>query len=768
MKVRLASGAQFPKVLRMLNGPIAAWIRPRLYHLLSPLVALALVGLLDQNTNLLKRFEYQTVDLRFQARANFDPPADPRLLFVTINEFSVDTIGKWPWPRTVEADFMNEMAKSGTMPHTVTYDVMFTENTDKLAKYRTQQPGDQSQDATLGDAFSNFPSVITGALAYVPDDDPAVAQKQKALTREMMGKSGATTALTQVRGDISQLTFGYEAADFPVPEVSAQSLFGFVNDNPSHIDDIRHTIPLVVRVQDKVYPSLALQTLCQMLNVDADKIDVDLPGQVLRLTNSSGKTWNIPMSERGEFNINYRQQEKFAQVSFAALLQNFSLHVEKGEPLSSKCPDVTNKTLFVGETATALADMGPSPLSARSPLPFAHLNVINNVLKGDYLTFVPWWWVVIGWSLVTWPTLLRVKDAALTEAVTVPIILMIAYIFAAFAIFWWWSIQIALVWPLASYVVLNFGGVVLRWREERKGREQIKSLFAQMISPEIMNHLLDNPENVKLGGADRPSTVLFSDIRDFTKFSEGLEAEQVMRQLNVYFERMVPCVQECEGTFHKFIGDAIMAAWGDIAPLSNGPEKDAQNAVRSALMMRQRLVTLNAERKEAGFIPLRIGIGLNHGVVQAGILGSSERKEFTVMGDGVNVASRLEGLTKEFKTDLAISETVRQLIGDAFLVRRLGLIVLKGKSEATVVYEVLAAKDDLGASRMSPGGVARYEEAFDHFLARRFKEAEALFVACAKDYPDDHCVKTYLAASREFLVTPPPLDWDGRIVMTTK
>jgi len=184
--------------------------------------------------------------------------------------------------------------------------------------------------------------------------------------------------------------------------------------------------------------------------------------------------------------------------------------------------------------------------------------------------------------------------------------------------------------------------------------------------------------------------------------------------------------------------------------------------------MPQRLIVLNEERKAENLAPIRIGVGLNHGVVQAGMLGSPGRMEFTVMGDTVNTASRLEGLTKEFKTDLAISETVRQLIGDAFLVRRLGLIVLKGKSEATVVYEVLAAKDDLGASRMSPGGVARYEEAFDHFLARRFKEAEALFVACAKDYPDDHCVKTYLAASREFLVTPPPLDWDGRIVMTTK
>jgi adenylate cyclase len=138
------------------------------------------------------------------------------------------------------------------------------------------------------------------------------------------------------------------------------------------------------------------------------------------------------------------------------------------------------------------------------------------------------------------------------------------------------------------------------------------------------------------------------------------------------------------------------------------------------------------------------------------------------MGDAVNTASRLEGLTKEFKTDLVISESVRQLIGDGFLVRRLGLIVVKGKTEATVVYEVVAEKSDLSQSRMSAAGVARYEESFDHFLARRFAQAEAGFVACAKDYPDDHCVNEYLTASREFSTNPPPPDWDGRIVMTTK
>ena len=139
-----------------------------------------------------------------------------------------------------------------------------------------------------------------------------------------------------------------------------------------------------------------------------------------------------------------------------------------------------------------------------------------------------------------------------------------------------------------------------------------------------------------------------------------------------------------------------------------------------------------------------------------------------MIGDEVNVASRLEGITKEFKTDLAVSESVRVLIGDGFLCRRLGFIQLKGKTQATLVYEVLAEKSNLAESKLSAGGVERYEAAFDDFLARRFAQAEAGFLACQNDYPDDYCVNEYLAASREFAANPPPPDWDGRIVMKTK
>jgi adenylate cyclase len=742
----------------------ADWVRARRYHLLAPLAALLVVAAFEQ-TWVAELLEDQTVNLRFRARAPFDPPADPRLVFVGIDELSLSHFGKWPWPRAVEADFIKTIANAGVNPHTLSFDLMFTEDSDKLALDKVGAGRDD--DKALGDAAGLLPSVITGALSLDEPKQASLAQVAESRTQADLSQLGPTQPLPNIRGDMNQIT-GSNVAVFPVTAIRGQSLVGFVNDDPSPVDDIRHTIPLVVRVQDKVFASLALQTLCQMLNVDPDKVVVDLPTRMVTLKNSSGKSWTIPINAKGEFSINYRRQQNFRTVSFFGLMQNLNDHATSGTPIAKEC-EIENKTLFIGESATGLGDMGPSPLASRSPLPYAHLNVLNNVLKNDYLGFVSWYWVVIGWLVITWATLLRLKVAPLIEAVAMPIVVVIFYNVIAFGIFWFWSLQIALAWPVLSYGAVNFGGVVLRWREEQKGRQQLKQLFSSMLSPDVLNHLLEHPENVKLGGSERAVTILFSDIRDYTKFSEGLEAAEVVRQLNVYFERMVASVKECRGTFHKYIGDAIMAAWGDIAVTSMGPERDAQNAVRSALLMRRGLSELNEERKVDGLMPLRIGIGLNHGVgVLVGLIGASSQMEFTVMGDAVNTASRLEGMTKEFKTDFAISESVQQLIGDGFLVRRLGLIVLKGKTKPTVVYEVLAEKSDMAQSKMTVEDVARYEEAFDHFLARRFEKAVAGFVACEKEYPDDFCVKNYLQVSREFSANPPPSDWDGRIVMTTK
>ena len=732
------------------------WVRARRYHLLAPLVALAVVALFEQ-TWVAELLEDQTVNLRFRARAASDPQADSRLIFVGIDQESLDKFGRYPWRRTQIAHFLTSIAQANANPYAVAFDILYTE--------RSADPAD---DVAMGNAAALLPNVITGALSVkstgVSKDLPVI-QAAEEKTATDLKDPGLTRPFAHINGNVQKIG-GSNIATLPVAPLREQSLFGFVNDEPSKVDYIRHSIPLLKRVRDQVYPSLDLQALCQMLNVDPDNVEVNVGKNVI-LRNASGKTWTIPVDEQGEYLINYRSNTSFRTISFGLLSAYLDTFLLKGTPIPPEC-NIEKKTLLIGEAATSLTDLGPTPLQAQSPLPYVHINVINNVLQHDYLKLIPWYWVVIGWSFITWPTLLRLKDAPLGEAVFMPIVMVVLYTVIAFGIFWLWSIQIALAWPVLSYGAVNFWGVVLRWREEQKGRQQLKAVFSQMVSPEILNHLLQHPENMKLGGLDRASTILFSDIRDYTKFSEGKTASEVMGQLNVYFGRMVECVFESKGSLHKFIGDAIMAAWGDIPEASKGPAVDAHNAVHSALLMRRRLRVLNEERQAQGLTPIRIGVGLNHGVVQAGMLGSEGRKEFTVIGDEVNVASRLEGITKEFHTDLAISESVRRLLGNAFLVRRLGFIQLKGKTKPTLVFEVLSEKSNLADARMTPEGVARYEEAFDHLLARRFAEAEAAFLACQKDYPDDYCVNEYLAASREFSANPPPSDWDGRIVMKTK
>ena len=222
------------------------WIHARLYHLLAPLVALGLVAAFEQ-TRLGPLLEYMTVNLRFQARAPFDPPADPRLVFVGIDQQSLDKYGKYPWPRPVITNFLTNLAKSNVHPHTVAFDIMYTEKSANAA-----------DDIALGDASGLLPSVITGALRVDPSGEPTVIKADEEKTKANLKDSGPTAPFTQIHGDARKIRSS-TIATLPVAPLREQSLFGFVNDEASKVDGIRHTIPLLIRINDQVYPSLALQ-----------------------------------------------------------------------------------------------------------------------------------------------------------------------------------------------------------------------------------------------------------------------------------------------------------------------------------------------------------------------------------------------------------------------------------------------------------------------------------------------------------------------------
>jgi adenylate cyclase len=739
------------------------------FALVAPLIALLIVAVLEP-TGWVQRLENLTISLRFQLRSPWDPSADPRLLLVGIDQQSLDLLGAWPWPRSVEADFLKSIAASGENPSTVAFDLLLTDNYDQYHDLGAK--GAPGLDTTLGDAAGLLPSVITGAQTFRFEGGADGRRRAENATAQALKNPGPTQPLTHIVGDVRKIA-GSSVALLPVAPLRAQSLFGFVDDTPSTIDGVHYRLPMVVRVNDAIYPSLALQTLGQILQVDPDHIVVRV-GHSVTMRNSSGRTWVIPVNAAGEMEINFRNSAGFRTVNFGRLFEAFTDHAKfllgqakTDTPIPPPC-DIDKKALLIGQVAdgSAATDIGPTPLQARAPLVYTHFNAINDVLRGDYIHQAPWGWIVAGYLLVSWLSLFGLRSVGIGWGVGIPTLVIAFYALLAVALFWVWSIELAMAWPMLAYYGVQVVRGIRLWRAEAASREQIRGVFSRMLSPEVMNHVLSHPGGLELGGTMRDVTVLFSDIRDYTKISENIETEELVRQLNVYFGEMVECVTAHRGTFHKFIGDAIMAVWGDIAAVSAGPEADARAAVDAALEMRERLAALNILRTAAGLRPLRIGIGLNHGEVLVGQIGAAARSEFTVIGDSVNVASRLEGMTKEFHTDLAIGESVEALLGDGYLTRRLGRIQLKGKSKPMLVFEVLGKRGD--ETPWNDEDLRVYHDAFDHFLARDFAPAAAGFTQCLERHPHDSCVRRYLDAAQHFHLTPPTEDWDGRVVMETK
>jgi adenylate cyclase len=290
-------------------------------------------------------------------------------------------------------------------------------------------------------------------------------------------------------------------------------------------------------------------------------------------------------------------------------------------------------------------------------------------------------------------------------------------------------------------------------------------VLERYVSKNVAKSILEDKRSFleSLSGRKQSLTVMFSDIRGFTSMTEGADPEHLVKQLNEYFMEMVGIVLAERGTLQKFIGDAIMAAWGDVH--SEGAEEDARRAVRTTLRMRDALAKLDKQwASQANRAALHIGMGVNHGEMIVGNIGHPQRMEFTVLGDGVNLAARLETATKQFHTDLLVGESVEALTRRHFIFRRVGLVTFKGKTKPVDTFNVLGERPET-----DPPWLGRYHEAIGLFHHRQFEAAAALFKAVAAEIgqPDSLC-ELYLKECATFANVPPPADWNGSFVLSEK
>jgi adenylate cyclase len=312
---------------------------------------------------------------------------------------------------------------------------------------------------------------------------------------------------------------------------------------------------------------------------------------------------------------------------------------------------------------------------------------------------------------------------------------------------------------LAGYV----SSTVYHFVAERKQRMLIKTMFSTYVNPSVVDELITNPDKLKLGGERRELSVLFSDIEGFTSISEQLESQELVSLLNEYLSAMTEIVLTNDGTLDKFEGDAVVAFWG--API---PQEDhAMRACRCALQMQDALIEIRRVWQADNKPCINVRIGINTGEMVVGNMGGARKFDYTVIGDSVNLASRLEGANKQYHTGILVSERTYEFVKDQILGRELDLIVVKGRSAPLRIFELLRLNNGTIEQSMTEF-LSFYKDALGLYRERRWDEARGAFEQALRCKPDDYPSRLYIERSAHYAMNPPPQAWDGVFVMQTK
>jgi len=425
----------------------------------------------------------------------------------------------------------------------------------------------------------------------------------------------------------------------------------------------------------------------------------------------------------------------------------------------------TNRIVIIGPTAEIFHDVHPTPFGVM-PGPEIHAHILAAMLHGSALTeTLP----SVNIALALAMTALALAACLGINNALVKVVLMVVatalFMAVCQVLFVRYNLIVSMVSPLFCLIATGSYGVTFQYALEQFERRRTRSALDRLVSENVAKIILEDQRDFKerQKGRKQPVTILFSDIRGFTTLTESSVAEKLVAQLNEYFLEMGGIVRQEGGTLSKYIGDAIMAVWGDTHTM--GLTEDAQRAVRAALQMRPALIKLNEDwRNNPDRQIFAVGIGVNHGEVIVGEMGHPKRTEFAVLGDGVNLAARLETATKQFHTDILIGETVEALTRDQFVYRSVGAIAFKGKTKPIETFTLVSDR-----SQPAPAWLAEYHEAIQLYRKRHFYQAGELFKKVLQQIGGaDYLCEMYLSRCETYHTTPPPLDWNGAFTLTEK
>lgn len=720
--------------------------------------------------------ELKTLDVRFRLRGK--RPPNPAIAIVAIDQRSQDELGRWPFPRDNFAMLVNVLKSAGAK--VITFDATFPQaeqnaTLELTGKLRKEYPqlvlkdaafaarvkaweADADNDLKFADALSHYDNAILGYFLFFTSDEVLQAKAQDPKKLADFENFLSFQAYPQVIHPEFGKDFNCEYCEAKGLEPNLPAFaqyaknFGFFNV-VADADGVIRREPVVVRFQNNYYPSLDVAAVLAYTNRPLDQVAVVFnPNGLERIDFGP---FAIPTDPGGYVQIDFHgPQQTYPRYPMTDVLHG-----------RIKKEDLRDKIVLVGPTATGIGDNRSTPFEAGETFPGVevHANFIDNLLTGEFIrrdlreNLIDIAFILI-FSLAA-GLLLSVVPAK--RASPMVVILLGLFLWLAYHLFASRRIWIAVFLPTAT-LSINYAGIVsYRFFFEERAKRKVRGAFGQYVAPGVVKLLLDQPELLRLGGEEKTLTAMFSDIRGFTALSEGLSPSALVDCLNEYFTEMTQVIFRNWGTLDKYIGDAIMAFWG-----SPYPQVDhAERACRAALEMIEALKNLQERWRAQGRAEINIGVGINTGAMVVGNMGSKNRFNFTIMGDEVNLASRLEGTNKEFGTRLIISENTYQAASHIVVARELDLIRVKGKMKPVRIYELLAHAHQHDQFRDL---VDRFHKGLECYRGGVWDSATEIFEGLVHDYPGDKPSQVFLDRCRHLLGQPPEGVWDGVYVMTHK
>ncbi len=737
--------------------------------LLTALAALQVAGV--GTLDVLDRMDTAFADLRLRL---VTPVLDRRIVIVDIDEASLAAHGRFPWSRNVLARLVRQLTEHYQCA-AVGFDISFPEPDTssgyqvlaRLAEHELKDvPGLPAQLARLQDQLD-----YDGLLAQALQDQPVVL----GLMASGAQRKGVLPKPAFVVDDLNGRTLDALTANGYVANLArlqnAAAGGGIIN-TALDADGILRSAPLLMRIGDGYYPTLSLATLAVALDAKAIKplymASVDslsareranggLDALAILLGRPRGAL-RVPVGEYLKTVIEFRGRGGPAGGAFT--------YVSAADVLSGKAaPAVLNGAIvLVGTTVAGLHDLRATPVNSDYPGVEVHANLIKSMLDQSFKQRPDFAFAAEFAQVLLVGLILSVALAVLPPLAAV--LCALATAAGAFGFNSWlylaqnWVISVApLLMLILALFIFNLG-----WGyffEFRKGRALV-SRFGEYVAPELVAAMADDPEKYNMDGESRELTVLFVDVRGFTTISEGLTPKALREYINLYLTAMSEDIRDRhQGTLDKYIGDAVMAFWG--APVAFADH--AERAVASAMLMQASAARLNGQFVARGWPALKIGIGLNTGLMHVGDMGSRIRRAYTVMGDAVNLAARLEGITKVYGVDIAVGEATRRAAPD-WAWRELDLVRVKGKHEPVAIFEPLGridAQDDAARAALDD-----WHAALALVRAQQWAPAQQLLERLSARAPGQQLYRLYLARVAAYLAEPPGPHWDGATNFETK